>query len=191
MGHVTWIHPQQASVYFTKSDTHAYTLNYEIVEIGPVGNANLTPAGQAIFDAYTLDSRGPVVTFPSVVVAQRDWRVPEDLRLEPGEKPVALADLKLFHTQSPEPSSLHDISSEDFVKQIALARETRPKQIETMIRKLREEMLFSAKYRDPLDARADLAILKQVVPADRTSPTSRKSIPSSYQRTSTWFLGGG
>jgi hypothetical protein len=167
VGHVTRLHDQADAVYFAKANTHAYTLKYEIAGSGAVGNADLTPAAQAIYDAFTLSGDGPLVLdLPDDLLVKRDWRHPDDLRVGVGEEAIRLADTNLFHTQSAEPSSLHDISSEDFVRQIAAARETNPDAITTMMGKLREEIVRQVHDGDPLDARADLKILKDVIPDD-------------------------
>lgn len=129
-GHVSRLHPQEVRSY--SADSHCtssfpsgccrYTLNYDIVEGIPVGKAQLTPEGSALYEAYTLRpgelSNRPgkanlaelVEAFP--VAIERVWNHPDELNMDFHRGPVLLANTSYPKMNISEPNVLTDIGKD-------------------------------------------------------------------------------
>jgi hypothetical protein len=173
-GHVGWLGPQKAAEYSVRrgpcssssmSGCADYTLNFQIQEGLPVGNAVLSAAGQAIYDDYVITATPTHVTVLSRPL-RRDWNHPVDFILSPNDPPVSIRDGGFFKSQGPEPRVITGMSVEEFKKGVLFARQTQPDRLDRMLKELREEADLAKDSMSTGDLVAQLSLLREAMPED-------------------------
>lgn len=114
----------------------SYDLNFEVLGGAPV-TAELTPAGQALHDAYEVSASDVTHAMPLPPI-QPTVDLPSEIVVEPGHRPVTVA----LETYFPAPefeNSLADIDDEVFSQQLERLAQEEPERLVEFLQDLRGE----------------------------------------------------
>jgi len=185
-GHVTQRHEQVARSYSIDSQCKSdypsgcceFTINYEILPGPPVGNAILSVAGSALYEAYVLrpgelgnrpgrpDLADLVNSLPPLV--KQDWNLPEDVILEPNQTPVKVTDLGLFDHTITETNAFSDITKDKLnsLLDTRFSSRTEAAKVTNLMNDLAEEMEFFLKTKPREDVQEFIEVCRDVLPQD-------------------------
>ncbi|MFB3788397.1 MAG: hypothetical protein ACE15F_18715 [bacterium] len=185
-GRVSQLHPQEARSYSIDSECESdypsgcceYTINYEIREGPAVGNANLTPAGSALYEAYVLrpgelGNRPERPNLTDLVnelppLVQKNWNLPVDLIMEPGQPPVMMEELEFFEDKMPEPNAFSGITKERLTALLEPRFSSRADaaKVTNLMNDLAGEMDFFLKTKPREDVQEFIDVCRDVLPKD-------------------------